>query len=67
MLLLPLQLGGGSASLLTIGFAILFFFIIISSFIKRYKRCPSDRILVVFGKVGGGNSALCIHGGAAFI
>ncbi|ADV48424.1 flotillin family protein [Cellulophaga sp. E16_2] len=67
MLLLPLQLGGGSATLLTIGFAILFFFVIIISFIRRYKRCPSDRILVVYGKVGNGNSARCIHGGAAFI
>jgi flotillin len=65
-MLLPLQLGGG-ASLLAIGFAILFFFIIIISFIRRYKRCPSDRILVVYGKVGTGNSARCIHGGAAFI
>ncbi|MFT5737660.1 MAG: flotillin [Maribacter sp.] len=65
-MLLPLQLGGG-ASLLAFGFAILFFFIIIISFIRRYKRCPSDRILVVYGKVGGGNSARCIHGGAAFI
>lgn len=66
MNLIPLQLGG-SASLLAIGFAILFFFIIIISFIRRYKRCPSDRILVVYGKVGGGNSAKCVHGGAAFI
>jgi len=66
MLQIPLQLGG-SASLLAIGFAILFFFIIIISFIRRYKRCPSDRILVVYGKVGTGNSAKCIHGGAAFI
>jgi flotillin len=66
MILLPLQMGG-SASLLAIGFAILFFFIIVISFIRRYKRCPSDRILVVYGKVGTGNSARCIHGGAAFI
>jgi flotillin len=58
---------GGSATLLAIGFAILFFFFIIISFIRRYKRCPSDRILVVYGKVGTGNSARCIHGGAAFI
>jgi len=36
--------------------------------IKRYKRCPSDRILVVYGKVGGsGRTAKCVHGGAAFI
>jgi len=66
-LLLPLQLGGGFAQLLGIGFAILFVFILIISFIRRYKRCPSDRILVVYGKVSGGHSAKCIHGGAAFI
>ncbi len=66
MLLVPLQMGG-SATLLAIGFAVLFFFIVIISFIRRYKRCPSDRILVVYGKVGTGNSARCIHGGAAFI
>jgi len=40
--------------------------------LSRYKKCPSDRILVVYGKVGknvGGSmrSAKCIHGGAAFI
>ncbi len=46
--------------------AALFVFIILVTFFKRYKRCPSDRILVVYGKVGGG-SANCIHGGAAFI
>src|SRR6516165_8293642 len=34
---------------------------------NRYKRCPSNRILVIYGKVGGGNTARCIHGGAAFI
>jgi len=34
---------------------------------KMYKRCPSDRILVIYGKVKGNRSAQCIHGGAAFI
>src|SRR6516164_1848819 len=34
---------------------------------KRYKRCPSNRVLVIFGKVGGGNTSRCIHGGAAFV
>lgn len=66
MILVPLQLGG-NASLIGVAVAILFFFIIMISFIRRYKRCPSDRILVVYGKVGNGNSAKCIHGGAAFI
>ena len=46
--------------------AALFIFVLIVTFFRRYKRCPSDRILVVYGKVGGG-SARCIHGGAAFI
>lgn len=55
------------APFFTIGFAVLFVFIILITFIRRYKRCPSDRILVVYGKVGSGNSAKCIHGGAAFI
>jgi flotillin len=36
-------------------------------FASRYKRCPSDRILVVYGKVKGGRSAKCLHGGASFI
>src|SRR5216684_7977898 len=35
--------------------------------VNRYKRCPSNRVLVIFGKVGGGNTARCIHGGAAFV
>ncbi|WP_439129598.1 flotillin family protein [Polaribacter sp.] len=55
------------AGLIGIGIAILFVFILLIAMIKRYKRCPSDRILVVYGKVGGGESAKCIHGGAAFI
>ncbi|MEA3398023.1 MAG: SPFH domain-containing protein [Chloroflexota bacterium] len=37
----------------------------------RYKRCPPDRILVIYGKVGPGGSgrrsSRCIHGGAAFV
>ncbi len=40
--------------------------VFIFSIVKRYKRCPSDRILVVYGRTGGG-SAKCIHGGGAFI
>jgi len=48
-------------------FVALFIVVTLIILIKRYKRCPSDRILVVYGKVGGGQSAKCIHGGAAFI
>ncbi len=52
---------------ITIIAAVLFVFIFFIVLVRRYKRCPSDRILVVYGKVGGGQSAKCIHGGAAFI
>ena len=34
--------------------------------ISRYRRCPSDKILVIYGKTGSG-SAKCIAGGAAFV
>lgn len=34
--------------------------------VARYKRCPSDKILVIYGRTGGA-SARCIHGGGAFI
>ena len=44
----------------------------LAAILKRYKRCPSDKILVIYGKTGrnkngGTSSARCIHGGAAFI
>ncbi len=39
----------------------------IAAILKRYRRCPSDKVLVIYGKTGRNNSAKCIHGGAAFI
>jgi flotillin len=41
-------------------------FITITALISRFKRCPSDKILVIYGRTGG-TSAKCIHGGGAFI
>ncbi len=47
-------------------FVLLFFFIVI--FVAtRYKRCPSNRILVVYGSVGRDRASKCFHGGGAFI
>lgn len=42
-------------------------FAVVMTLLTRYKRCPSDRVLVVYGCVGTGRSAKCLHGGAAFI
>ncbi|ETZ19477.1 flotillin family protein [Pedobacter sp. V48] len=46
--------------------AVIVIFVMLSALIARYKRCPSDKILVIYGKTGG-TSAKCIHGGGAFI
>src|SRR5229473_4419771 len=43
------------------------FFGLFLPMITRFKRCPSNRVLVIYGKVGGGNTARRIHGGAAFV
>jgi flotillin len=46
--------------------AIMFFtFVILLA--KQYKRCPSNRVLVIYGKTGKGGAAKTIHGGAAFV
>jgi flotillin len=49
------------------GAAFIIIFGTLIAFASRYKKCPSDRILVVYGKVSSGRSAHCLHGGAAFI
>lgn len=36
-------------------------------FFSRYKRCPSDKVLVIYGKTGGDRSSKCVHGGASFV
>ena len=42
-------------------------FVTFTAILARYKRCPSDKVLVIYGKTGRDASAKCIHGGAAFI
>ena len=42
-------------------------FVTLAAILRRYKRCPSDKILVIYGKTGRNASAKCVHGGAAFI
>ena len=54
-------------------------FVTFTAILARYKRCPSDKVLVIYGKspsdkvlviygkTGRDTSAKCIHGGAAFI
>jgi flotillin len=46
--------------------AVFVVFVTFLTLISRYKRCPSDKILVIYGRTGG-TSAKCVHGGGAFI
>ncbi|MBC5840888.1 MAG: flotillin family protein [Flavobacteriaceae bacterium] len=46
--------------------AVFIIFVTFLTLISRYKRCPSDKILVIYGRTGG-TSAKCVHGGGAFI
>ncbi|PKL18262.1 MAG: flotillin [Spirochaetae bacterium HGW-Spirochaetae-5] len=57
---------GVSIALIAVIFIAIFLFLILF-WASRYKRCPSDKILVIYGRVGKGQSAKCIHGGGAFI
>lgn len=69
--LLQASIGGVPFALIGTAAAILFVIIFVYAMFRRYKRCPSDRILVVYGKVSGGGeggrTAKCVHGGASFI
>lgn len=52
--------------------AVVIVFALIMGILSRYRKCPSDKILVIYGKVGNdkngqARSAKCVHGGAAFI
>ncbi len=44
-----------------------FIFIVFCFFVVCYKRCASNQILAVYGRVGGKQSVKCYHGGGALI
>ncbi|MCH2642107.1 MAG: hypothetical protein MKZ55_06540 [Candidatus Thalassarchaeum sp.] len=56
--------GWAIAALGGLGAILGFMFIMIAT---RYKRCASDEILVVYGRVRGGRASRCIHGGATMV
>ena len=56
-----------SAPVIAIAVIVLVLFGTVALILSRYKMCPSDKILIVYGNVGSGRSAKCIHGGATFV
>ncbi len=58
--------------LILVTLVVFLLFSLVVVFLTRYKKCPSDKILVIYGKVGQNKdgtarSAKCVHGGASFI
>jgi len=53
--------GLGIAAIVLFG---LVFFLMLA---KQYKRCPSNKVLVIYGRVTSGTSARCLHGGGSFV
>ncbi len=74
-MLIPALLAAASARFASIGSGSAVAIVILAIFIfgslgwlfSRYKMCPSDKILIVYGKVGSGMPARCYHGGATFV
>ena len=61
-----------SEVLITLVVIALLVFSMFAVVLSRYRKCPSDKIMVIYGKVGSDKngdsmSSKCIHGGAAFV
>ena len=68
------QVGGMSPAIVIVISALaLIIFTTLIVIVSRYKKCPSDKIMVIYGAAIGSNhdgtprTAKCIHGGAAFV
>ncbi len=51
---------------------VLVLFSLLVALLSRYRKCPSDKVMVIYGKIGSDpngqqRSAKCLHGGAAFV
>ncbi len=74
MLNLLTSVGGGveTGLIVLICAVVLIIFMLFITIVSRYKKCPSDKIMVIYGKVGNNadgtsRTAKCIHGGAALV
>ena len=62
-----LALDGGTIGII-IALVVLGLFVFLVAFLaQRFKRCPSNKVLVVFGKGVGTGTSKTIHGGAALV
>ena len=56
-----------SPTIIVIAIAVVIFMVALIAAIRRIRTCPSDRILVKYGQVGGDRMANAIHGGTTFV
>ena len=63
---LPGSESGFPTSVVIMLILIFIVFVVFLSLVRCYKRCPSNKVLVIYGKTGRG-AAKCVHGGAAFV
>ncbi len=57
--------GLGAVALIVVPVLLVLFFLTI--LVRQYRRCPSNRVLVVYGKVADSRAAKCLHGGGTFV
>ena len=62
----------GMETIILICVVVVLCFSLLAAIMRRYKKCPSDKVMVVYGNVGSNKdgtsrSSKCIHGGAAFV
>jgi flotillin len=62
-----LTLGAWEWWAIIVGIPAMFMMMLLLIFVSRYKRCPSNRVLVVYGRVGHDKTAKCIHGGGVLV
>jgi flotillin len=67
MVSIAAAVSGATGGMVLLILAIFFLIAVFMIFVTRFKKCPSDRIMIIYGKTGGNSAARCIHGGAKFI
>ena len=67
MVNLAVAVSGAAGGTILLILAVFFLIAVFMIFVSRYKKCPSDRIMIIYGKTGGREAARCIHGGAKFV
>lgn len=53
--------------LVVMGMMVLVFLAMVIPILKRFKRCPSNRVLVIFGRTEGHEAVQCVRGGMRFV